>query len=93
MRCDSERSLSQKLPLLYLALAFYQELGSFSHSEATILAQNFRFFLFSEIYDHERIGHFVSRKPCHILIQGLIASYRSFPPFTPYRGLLGYRGP
>ena len=67
------RLLSQKFPFSYFALALSQEFAQFSRSEARIMAKNFRFFLFSEIYDHERIGHFVSRKPCHILIQGLIA--------------------
>jgi hypothetical protein len=38
-----------KLPFLYFALALSHEFDRFSRLEAEIVAENFRFFLFSEI--------------------------------------------
>ncbi len=49
-----------------------------------IRAENFRFCPFSEIFDQGVQAVSVTRKPCYVLVRGLMASYCSFPPVTPY---------
>ena len=55
IRCDSDVPIPIRFPFLYFALALSHKFSQFLRSEARTMAENFRFFLFSEIQDRNEL--------------------------------------